>query len=81
MDNDFFVPAALWLSGGNLIVALSLQATGVVIQVHADPSGHIQATTTGLGIDGVTVPSRFCGRGTVFKIEIPWLKRFSSDRW
>jgi hypothetical protein len=25
MNNDFFVPAALWLSGANLIVALSLK--------------------------------------------------------
>ena len=47
MDNEFFVPAALWLSGVNLIVALSLKATGIVIQVHADPSGHIQAGTDG----------------------------------
>ena len=29
MDNDFFVPAALWLSGVNLIAALSLKRQGL----------------------------------------------------
>lgn len=29
MGNDFFVPAALWLSGANLILALSLKRQGL----------------------------------------------------
>jgi len=29
MDNQFFVPTALWLSGANLIVVLSLKRQGL----------------------------------------------------
>ena len=45
-----------------------------------DPAQRNPSNSDRIGIDGDTVPCRFCGRGTVAKIENPWLKRlFVSD--
>lgn len=59
MDNEFFVPAALWLSGANLIVAFSLKRQGLSYKYMLTPVVISKLQRQDWGLNGVTVPCRF----------------------